>query len=564
MEEISHALLVASLLLFAAIALTAVSQRLGVPSLLVFLAVGLVATELPGAPRVSIPVATAALIGNLALAIILLDGGLRTRVGTLRMVAGPALSLATLGVFVTAAIVGASAVALLGLDWRYGLLLGAIVGSTDAAAVFALLGGGGLRLNERVEATLEVESGLNDPMAVFLTIATIELIRVPGSGFATLAPMFVQQLLVGLAVGWGLGRLLGRVVARIRLGEGLYVLLIQSGGLAVFAVANVLGGSGFLAIYLAGMIVANQRRHVTVDVLRVSDGFAWLAQATMFLLLGVITDIAELSTVVTGKVLIIALALMLLARPLAAAICLFPFRYPGREVAFIGWVGMRGAVPIVLALFPLLAGLPQASLLFHIAFLITLLSLLLQGSTLSAAARLAGVQRPQGSMALSSATLEGGEPPREVVQFRVAEASQAAIGPAADIAWPEQVRIVEVCRDDRIVAAQRLRAADLVTVVAPEAALAELEVLFGPPAPVGELSIDPAASVGDLFDYYGAPVPADAGRDMKLTEFVSRRLRKRGAAGDLMDAGGLKLTVRQASFGVVRRVGLRLSPPSGP
>ena len=559
MEQISHALLVASLLLFAAVALSAVSTRMGVPSLLVFLAVGLVATELPGAPVVDIPVATAALIGNLALAVILLDGGLRTRFGTLRMVAGPALTLATLGVLITASAVGAIAVALLGLDWRYGLLLGAIVGSTDAAAVFALLGGGGLRLNERVEATLEVESGLNDPMAVFLTIATIELIRMPGSGFATIAPMFAQQLLVGLAVGWALGRLLGRVVARIRLGEGLYVLLIQSGGLAVFAVASVLGGSGFLAIYLAGMIVANQRRHVTVDVLRVSDGFAWLAQAAMFLLLGVITDIEELLTVVTGEVLLVVLALMLVARPLAAAICLLPFRYPRREVAFIGWVGMRGAVPIVLALFPLLAGLPQASALFHIAFLITLMSLLLQGSTLGAAARLAGVQRPLGSVALSSATLEGGEPPREVVQFRVAEGSQASTVALAGIEWPEEVRLVEACRNDCIVAVERLRAGDLVTVIATEAALPELEVLFGPPAPVGELTLDPSASIGDLFEYYGAPLPADADPATRLTEFVSRRLHRRASAGDVVDVNGLTLTVRQAGHGVVHRVGLRLS-----
>jgi cell volume regulation protein A len=559
MAELNQILLVASLLLFGAIALSAASQRLGVPSLLVFLAVGLVATELPGAPSISIPVSTAALIGNLALAVILLDGGLRTRFGTLRMVAAPALTLATLGVFITASVLGAIAVMLLGLDWKYGLLLGAIVGSTDAAAVFALLGGGGLRLNERVEATLEVESGLNDPMAVFLTIATIELIRVPGSGIAQIAPLFAQQLLVGLAVGWALGRLLARVVARIRLSEGLYVLLIQSGGLIIFAAANVLGGSGFLAIYLAGMIVANQRRHVTVDVLRVSDGFAWLAQATMFLLLGVITDIAQLLTVVTAKVLVVVIALMLVARPLAAAICLLPFRYTRREVAFIGWVGLRGAVPIVLALFPLLAGLPQASTLFHIAFLITLMSLLLQGSTLGFAARLAGVQRPPASRALSSATLEGGEPPREVVQFRVYEASQATAGPLAGIEWPEQVRLVEVCRGDRIVEAERLRPGDVVTVIATEAALPELEVLLGPPAPVGELTLDPSASIGDLFEYYGATLPADAEPATKLTEFVARRLHRRAAAGDVLDVSGLTLTVRQAGDGVVRRVGLRLS-----
>ena len=558
MEAINHTLLIAALLLFAAIALSAVSQRLGVPSLLVFLAVGLVATELPGAPRVEVNVSTAALIGNLALAIILLDGGLRTRFGTLRMVAGPALTLATVGVLLTASVVGATAVALLGFDWRYGLLLGAIVGSTDAAAVFALLGGGGLRLNERVEATLEVESGLNDPMAVFLTVAMIELIRTPGSDLGTLVPLFLQQLLVGLAVGWALGKLLGRVVARIQLGEGLYVLLIQSGGLTVFAVASVLGGSGFLAIYLAGMIVANQRRHVTVDVLRVSDGFAWLAQAGMFLLLGIITDIGELTTVVSGQVLVVVLGLMLVARPLAAVICLLPFRYARREIAFIGWVGMRGAVPIVLALFPLLAGLPQATLLFHIAFLITLLSLLLQGSTLGVAARLAGVERPLGSVALSSATLEGGEPPREVVQFKVAEGAQVTIAPVDEVDWPDQVRVVEVCRGGAIEKVERLRAGDLVTVVAPEADIRGLEALFGAPPPGGELTLDAAATVGDLFDYYGRELPADSEHGMLLTEFVSRRLHGRAAAGDALNVNGLKLTVRQSGDGVARRVGLRL------
>jgi cell volume regulation protein A len=447
---------------------------------------------------------------------------------------------------------------LLGFDWRYGLLLGAIVGSTDAAAVFALLGGGGLRLNERVEATLEVESGLNDPMAVFLTIAMIELIRTPGSDLGTLVPLFLQQLLVGLGVGALLGRLLGRVVARIRLGEGLYVLLIQSGGLTVFAVAGALGGSGFLAIYLAGMIVANQRRHVTVDVLRVSDGFAWLAQAGMFLLLGIITDVGELMTVVSGPVLIVVLGLMLVARPLAAVICLLPFRYPRREIAFIGWVGMRGAVPIVLALFPLLAGLPQATLLFHVAFLITLLSLLLQGGTLGIAARVAGVERPLGSAALSSATLEGGEPPREVVQFMAAAGSQVTVGPLAGVDWPEQVRVVEVCRNGTILDADRLLAGDLVTVVAPESVIRGLEALFGAPAPGGELTLDPATTVGDLFDYYGRELPADSEHGMPLTEFVSRRLHRRAAAGDVLGVNGLRLTVRQGEHGAARRVGLRL------
>jgi cell volume regulation protein A len=219
---------------------------------------------------------------------------------------------------------------------------------------------------------------------------------------------------------------------------------------------------------------------------------------------------------------------------------------------------MRGAVPIVLALFPLLAGLPQAMLLFHIAFLITLLSLLVQGSTLGMAARLAGVDRPLGSVALSSATLEGGEPPREVVQFEAAAGSQVTTAPLLDVDWPDAVRVVEVCRSGAILRVERLLAGDLVTVVAPEAVIRELEGLFGPPAPVGELTLDPAATVGDLFDYYGSELPADAAHGMPLTEFVSRRLHRRAAAGDVLDVNGLKLTVRQGEHGVARRIGLRL------
>ncbi|MFN3565453.1 MAG: potassium/proton antiporter, partial [Burkholderiaceae bacterium] len=388
MQAINEVLLAAGALMFVAILLSALSQRIGVPTLLVFLAVGLFATELPGAPEGFIGTPTAALIGNLALAVILLDGGLRTRASTFRMVAAPALVLATFGVILTAVLVGLLAAALLGFDWRYAMLLGAIVGSTDAAAVFALLRAGGLRLNERVSATLEVESGINDPMAVFLTLAMIELIRRPEADAASVLPMFALQLGVGLACGWLLGRALAEVVGRVRVTEGLYTLLIQSGGLLIFATTNLLGGSGFLAIFLAGMVVARRRVHVTEDVLRVSDGLAWLAQAGMFLILGLFTDAKGLIDVAPGA-LAIGAGLIVFARPVAVAACLAPFRYAPREIAFIGWVGLRGAVPIVLALFPLMAGVADAALLFHLTFFTVLLSLLAQGASLPFGAPLA-------------------------------------------------------------------------------------------------------------------------------------------------------------------------------
>ena len=557
MDVLNQTLLIAGLLCFVAIALSAASQKIGVPSLLVFLAVGLFATELPQVRWVHIELETAVLVGNLALAVILLDGGLRTRLATFRMVAAPSLTLATLGVILTAALVGVAGAWLLDLDWRYGLLLGSIVGSTDAAATFALLGNSGLRLNERVESTLEVESGINDPMAVFLTLGVIELIRSPGQSIADLLPMFLQQLGVGVLVGVVLGYLLSLAVARVRLEEGLYALLIQSGGLATFALTNLLGGSGFLAIYLAGMLIAHRRAHVGEDVLRVSDGFAWLAQAGMFLVLGLITDARGLLDV-AGPALLIAAVLLFIARPLAVAACLLPFRYPAREIAFIGWIGMRGAVPIVLGLFPLVAGIPQAQLLFHIAFFIVLLSLLLQGGSLPVAARLASVRAGRPRAALATAPLDGGVHVREVVQFVVAEGAPATRRALDDLDWPEGARLIELERDGRIVEPTELRSGDLVAVVAPAEQVGALEEIFAPAAVDGELTLAASATLGDLQDYYGAEVPHGLQRETTLGEYAARLLRGRAASGDTITLGGLRLRVRESSAGVVRSFSLLL------
>ncbi len=559
MQFINETLLAAGLLLFVAILLSALSQRFGVPALLVFLAVGLFATELPGAPAGFVSPQTAALIGNLALAVILLDGGLRTRAATFRMVAAPALLLATMGVLLTAAVVGLLAVLLLGFDWRYALLLGAIVGSTDAAAVFALLRSGGLRLNERVGATLEVESGLNDPMAVFLTVALIELLRLPDSGLGQLLTTFVLQLGVGLAGGWLLGRALAEVVARVRVTEGLYALLIQSGGLAIFAIVNLLQGSGFLAIFIAGMVVARRRVHVTEDVLRVSDGLAWLAQAGMFLILGIFTDPEALRDVAPAATAI-GIGLIVLARPLAVAAVLAPLRYAWREIAFIAWVGLRGAVPIVLALFPLLAGVPDATLLFHLTFFTVLLSLLLQGATLPAAARLARVTVPPGSAILASETIEGSREPHALVQLRVLPAARVEGSAPAEIEWPVGVRFVEVVRDGQVLDQPRLRAGDVVAMLAPDDAVGDLEEMFAPAPLAQEFSLDADTALADLRDYYGVEIPADATPSDTVGQFLRARLHGRPAVGDRVALGRVTLSVRQASGGHVRRVGLRLAP----
>ena len=559
MQFINEALLAAGALLFVAILLSALSQRFGVPALLVFLAVGLFATELPNAPELAISPQAAALIGNLALAVILLDGGLRTRMSTFRMVAAPALVLATFGVLLTAALVALLAVLLLGFEWRYALLLGAIVGSTDAAAVFALLRSGGLRLNERVGATLEVESGLNDPMAVFLTLALIELLRLPDAGLAEMATMFLLQLGVGLACGWLFGRLLAEIVARVRVTEGLYTLLIQSGGLGIFALTNLLQGSGFLAIFIVGMIVARRRVHVTEDVLRVSDGLAWLAQAGMFLILGLFAEVDGLREV-APEALALGIGLIVLARPLAVAAVLSPFGYARREVAFVGWVGLRGAVPIVLALFPLMAGVQGAALLFHIVFFTVLLSLLLQGATLPWAARLAAVTVPAGSPVLSSEAIEANRAPHALVQLRVLPLARVEGRAPDDVELPAGVRVIEVVRDGLAVEVAGLQAGDVVAMIAPDEVVADLEELFAPAPAAQEFSLDAATTLGDLRDYYGLEIPEGAGAGDAIGAFLRARLHGRPAVGDRIDVGRVRLSVRQAEGGTIRRVGLRVAP----
>ena len=374
-------------LLFLSVVSTTLSARLGIPLLLVFLAVGMLAGE-DGIGRIDFDnFVQANVISQLALAVILLDGGLRTRPESFRIALKPSAVLATWGVFATVLLLGLFTMFYLGSDWKFGILMAAIVGSTDAGAVFSLLRNSGVRLNERVQATLEIESGANDPMAVFLVTALIGLIMQPERlGVLSFLWMLVRQLGFGLLLGWLGGKILAKLVGRLNLAEGLYALMIVSGGLLVFAFTNLIGGSGFLAVYLAGIIVGNQHSRATEHVLRVMDGLAWLAQATMFVVLGLL--VTPTSMLEKGAdALVIAVFLMLVARPAAVFGGLWKFHYSLREKAYISWLGLRGAVPISLAMMPLVMGVPNSKLLFDVAFAVVILSLLIQGTTIPVMAR---------------------------------------------------------------------------------------------------------------------------------------------------------------------------------
>lgn len=398
-------LLVAALLVFFSVLAGLFSARAGFSFLLVFLLAGILAGEDGPGGVVFDDVNLSFWVGNVALAVILLDGGLRTDFATFRTGLRPAMLLATVGVVMSAGLTGLGAWWLLGLDWRLALLLGSIVGSTDAAAVFALLKSSGVRLNERVAATLEIESGMNDPMAVYLTLALIGVVlaaSTAGSGAGLSALEVLRSLALqfgwGGALGLGAGFAMAELLKRLGRGEdgggGIRALLLVSGGLTVFAATTWLGGSGFLAVYAMGVIAGNRARRQVRSTLSAMDGYAWLSQAGMFLLLGLLATPSQLlPTLLPG--LGVSLVLMLVARPLAVALCLVPLRFPPREIAFISWVGLRGAVPIVLAMFPLMAGVPGAQTFFNVAFVVVLTSLLLQGSTIAWSARRLGLALPE-------------------------------------------------------------------------------------------------------------------------------------------------------------------------
>jgi potassium/hydrogen antiporter len=395
MHAFNLVLLAAAVLVFVSLLAGVLSTRLGLPFLLVFLIAGMVVgVDGPvGLPFDNAPLA--AWVGNAALAVILLEGGISTRMETFRAGLRPALVLATVGVALTAAMVGAVAVLVMHVEWRHGLLLGAIVGSTDAAAVFSLLRQTGVRLGERVSATLELESGLNDPMAVFLVLALIASIK-SDAGLLDAAWLFARQAGFGAAIGlagaWAVAALLRRLPLTVEHG-GVLSLIVVSGGMAVFAASGLIEGSGFLAIYLFGLRVragAEAAAHAASSAL---DGFAWAAQATMFLLLGLLVSPRDMLGSL-GPTLAIAAMLIFVARPLAVWLCLWPLRFGARQRAFVGWVGLRGAVPIVLALFPLIEKVEGSYRFFNVAFAVVLASLLLQGTTLGWVAKRLRVTEP--------------------------------------------------------------------------------------------------------------------------------------------------------------------------
>ena len=394
MDTLNILYLVGAVLIFASIMASTLSARLGVPLLLLFLIVGMLAGEQGILGIEFSQYALANFVGQAALACILLDGGLRTSFKSFRVGLKPAITLATWGVLVTVMVLGVFVTWLLDVDWRFGLLMAAIVGSTDAAAVFSLLRNGGVKLNDRVQATLELESGANDPLAILLVTGLIALNVDPdGQTVFGFLVLLLQQLSFGLGMGLLFGYFLSRLLPKVHLAEGMYAILILSAGLAVFAATNLIGGSGFLAVYLTGVLIGNHKVRSTEHVMRVMDSFAWLSQAVLFVVLGLLVTPSNVLNVWHYSVAI-ALFMIFVSRPIAVYTSVKPFKFKDREIGFISWVGLRGAVPITLAILPVMAGIDNAFMLFDIAFGVVVLSLILQGTTIPTMANLFKVRIP--------------------------------------------------------------------------------------------------------------------------------------------------------------------------
>ncbi|WP_297808141.1 potassium/proton antiporter [uncultured Methylophaga sp.] len=568
MDSINTLFLLSGFLIALSILASRLSSLFGLPLLIIFLALGMLAGE-DGLLGIQFDdYSKAFLIGHLALAMILLDGGLRTRLKTFRVGFKPALSMATLGVFVTSGIVGLIATWVFELSLLEGLLIGAIVGSTDAAAVFSMLRGQGININERVAATLEIESGTNDPMAIFLTLLLIEMLVGDFQTPLDSVVFFFQQFGLGIAVGLAGGWLTTRMLSKVELAPALYSLLALAMGFSSFGLASFIGGSGFLAIYLCGLLIGNHPGRHVQHILPVHDGLAWLSQIGLFLVLGLLVTPSEMLQFALPS-LLIALALIFIARPLAVLLTITPFfKFRKRELGFISWVGLRGAVPIVLAIFPVIGGVENASLYFNVAFAVVLLSLLIQGGTLSPMARLMRIQVPKGVAPQQRGSL--GILPENDYEMYVYKVENPSLDdqPIQLLQFPSGALISGLFRGRVMLHPKgntRLRIGDVLCVISREEDLEQLNLIFNGETKLakaqqaffGAFVLNGDAPLIEVAKAYGLTV---SGRQQHLTlgEFISRRVGGHPVVGDDVHWHGIHWVVKEVEGDNIIKVGMRL------
>ncbi|QIB64360.1 potassium/proton antiporter [Kineobactrum salinum] len=565
MFAIDQLILLAAILILFGIVSSKLSARLGLPVLVLFLLTGMLAGESGiGGIKFDNPNAAHAL-GTLALAMILFDGGLQTPIASIKLVWKPASVLATLGVLVTAAITGLAAAYILDLPMLQGLLLGAIVGSTDAAAVFSLLRNAGIHINRRLKSTLEIESASNDPMAIFLTVGLLEILVNDMAVGAGLLQLFVMQMGIGAVVGLAVGWLSVQVINRIHLvAAGLYPVMVTACGLLAFGIAANLGGSGFLAIFIAGVIVGNSRFVFQRSTFLFHDGMAWLSQITMFVVLGLLVNPLSLLEVWLEG-LMIALVLVFVARPAVVAPVLKAFGFNSREIALVSWVGLRGSVPIILAIFPLIFGLPEAPLIFNVVFFVVLISATVQGSTLPWAARKLGLtDKPPAQPAATLEITALGDVDAEIVEYTLGENPRAAGRLLSRMALPDSTVVAMITRASDVIpprGSTRLYAGDHLFVVLRPDIRPFVDCVFSQALevsrselPSGKLRLKGSTRIDDVLGSYGIYLGEEGG--LTLDQMIKREL------ADREPSVGSELMIEGIRIQVSNMLGHRISTVS--
>ncbi|MGI5309035.1 potassium/proton antiporter [Rheinheimera sp. WS51] len=555
MFVIDHMILLAAVLILLGIMSSKLSARLGLPVLVLFLLVGMLAGEDGPGGIVFDNAGAAHALGTLALAMILFDGGLQTPIRAIKKVWRPAASLATLGVLVTAAITGVAAAYILHIPIMQGLLLGAIVGSTDAAAVFSLLRNAGIHLNKKLKATLEIESASNDPMAIFLTVGMLEILMhdmQPGTG---LLMMFVSQMGLGALVGFAIGWLSVQLINRIQLvASGLYPVMVAACGLLAFGITANIGGSGFLAIFITGVVIGNSRFVFQRSTFLFHDGLAWLSQITMFVVLGLLINPSSLLDV-WFEGLIIALVLTFIARPVAVIPILALFGFNRREITLVSWVGLRGSVPIILAIFPLLFELPGAALIFNVVFFVVLISATVQGSSLPWMAR--KLKLTLAPPATPAATLEItalGKVDADIVEYTLGETSRAVGRRLSQLALPDTTVVAMITRADTVITPRGstlLCADDHLFIVLKPGTRRFVDSVFSAAInddesnelPARELRLKGNTKVADLKHSYG--IQLDVENDNSLEQVLKNALNQPPQLDSTVELEDVQLSVRE-------------------
>ena len=564
LDSVSIAILLGAVLIMAGILSSLLALRFGAPLLLVFLLIGLVAGDAgPGHVQFD-DLRTTYLVGSVALALILFDGGLRTRFQNIRAVIAPSMVLATVGVLLTALITAPVAKYVLDLNWTEALLVGAVVASTDAAAVFLLVHAHGLRLRPRVGATLEAESGTNDPFAVFLTLMLVEFVSIGESSFMHVAAELGREAMFGAIIGVAGARVVVISLNRVALPQGLHAPFVLTAALVIFGTTQIVHGSGFLAVYLAGIIIGNRPTRAHNALVTFLDAATWLAQIVMFVLLGLLASPQRL-VVSIGPAMIVALMLMLVARPAAVFLCLAPFRFSWREKVFIAWTGLRGAVAIFLASIPMLVGLSNAYRYFDVAFVIVVISLLLQGWTLAPAARRLHVALPRTDRGPRRVELDlPGQLEQQLVGYPVRPKSlyfRRGLVPS----WSRPTLVI---RDEHILSpaeADPVRPGDYVYLLAPPEKSEALDRFFvdmppsAAPDPhlLGDFTVSGEHTLGELADVYGVAVDAGA-TAQTLADYFDIHLDHAPKQGATLALDSIVLVARSISGGRVNVIGLRL------